>query len=315
MNCWRVKFPVSEWQNPEILRAVLESLQTGVCVVDREGKIIFWNQGAAHAAGYMQHEVIGRSYQEVMQCQREDRSSNGAAPGCPFTRIVHEGKPTMVGVYLRHKRGYSVPVLMHMAPVRNQHGSILAIAASFDAQSSRSQREHSQRNLLPLAGLDVSTGVANHNFTLFHLRENLASFVEYHIPFGIICVRADGLEHFRAAYGREASDAMSLVIARTLSNIFRPDDLVGRWDEDEFLVILTNCGSAGVHSVYERTRKIIGSAEIRWWGELLSLPTSMGYTSVELGDTIELLLQRAGCSPNRAAAAAAGDASQEGGKD
>jgi PAS domain S-box-containing protein/diguanylate cyclase (GGDEF)-like protein len=300
---------MTELQSPEIFRNILDSLQTGVCVVDREGKIVFWNQGAAHVSGYMQHEVIGHSYEQVMQCQREDRSNSEHGAASPFTRILHEGKATAVGVYLRHKRGHSVPMLMHMAPVRNQHGSILAIAASFDPQDSRSQREHSQRNLLPLAGLDVCTGVANHNFTLFHLREHLASFAEYHIPFGIIRVRAEGLDRFRAAYGREASDAIALAIAQTLSNSFRPSDFVGRWGEDEFLVILANCGNTGVRSVYERTRKILRSAQIRWWGELLSLPTSMGCTSVELGDTVELLMHRAECLPNPHAAAAAADGS------
>jgi len=299
---------MSELQSPEIFRNILDSLRTGVCVVDREGKIVFWNEGAAHVSGYMQHEVIGHSYEQVMQCQHDAQGNSGHGPGNPFTRILHEGKATAVGVFLRHKRGHAVPMLMHMAPVRNQHGSILAIAASFDPQGPRSRYEHSQRNLLPLAGLDMSTGVANHNFTLFHLREHLASFAEYHVPFGIIRVRADGLDHFRAAYGREASDAISLVIAQTLSNSFRPSDFVGRWSEDGFLVILANCGSTGVRSVYERTRKILGSSEIRWWGELLSLPTSMGCASVELGDTIELLLQRAECPalPRAATASANG---------
>jgi PAS domain-containing protein len=34
-----------ELQDPEIFRAVLESVQTGVYLVDREGKIRFWNDG------------------------------------------------------------------------------------------------------------------------------------------------------------------------------------------------------------------------------------------------------------------------------
>lgn len=299
---------MTELQSPEIFRNILDSLPTGVCVVNREGKIVFWNEGAAHVSGYRQHEVIGHSYEQVMQCQHENQKTSESNPGSPFTRILQEGKATAVGVYLRHKRGHSVPTLMRMAPVRNQHGSILAIAASFDPQASRSQREHSQRNLLPLAGLDVSTGVANHNFTLFHLREHLASFAEYQIPFGIIRVQADGMDHFCAAYGREAGDAIALVIAQTLSNSFRPSDFVGRWGEDEFVVILANCGNTGVRSVYERARKILRAAEIRWWGELLSLPTSMGCTSVELGDTVELMLQRADYPPDRpeSRAAAAG---------
>jgi two-component system, cell cycle response regulator len=305
---------MSELQNPEIFRTVLDSLQTGVCVVDREGKVIFWNQGAAQAAGCAQHEVIGHPYTDVMVCQRDDQRESEKSLGRPFTRILQEGKPTTAGMFLRHKRGYSVPVLMHFAPIRNTHGSIFAIAASFDMQSSRSQREHSQYNLLPLAGLDVGTGVANHSFTLFHLRESFASFAEYHIPFAVIRVRADGLDQFRAAYGREASDAVSLVIAQTLSNSFRPSDFVGRWDEDEFLVILANCGNTGVQTACARTHKIIASAEIRWWGELLSLPTSIACTAVELGDTVELLLQRAQYPQNQTAsvAVAAGSQGQNG---
>lgn len=299
---------MSELQNSEIFRAVLDGLQTGVCVLDLEGRITFWNQGAAHVAGYMPLEVIGRHYQDIMLCQRDDQRCAEPSPGCLFARIAHEGKPTLVKMYLRHKRGYFVPVLMHVAPLRNEHGSILAIAASFDAHSSTSESEHVRRRLPPLATRDATTGVANHSFTLFHLRESLALFSEYHVAFGILRVKPEGLEHFRAAYGHEASDAILLVIAQTLGNNFRPGDLVGRWAEDEFLVILANCAAAGVQSVHERARRIIASAEIRWWGELLSVPVSIGYSSVELGDTVDLLMQRAQCpeKPTAAAAAAAG---------
>lgn len=280
-------------QNPETLLAILDNLQTAVCVLDRDGKIVLWNQGAAHTAGYMQHEVLGRPHGEVMQCKAESHSPSESSPACAFMRIFRDGCPTMFNMYLRHKRGYSIPVLMKLAPVRNQHGSIIAAAVSVETQNYRSQQERTQRHSLPLAGIDVSTGVANHNFTVFRLRENLASFAEYHIPFGILRVRADGFDHFHAAYGPEAANALSLVIAQTLSNSFRPSDFVGRWGDNEFLVILTNCGGTGVRTVFERIQKVIPSTEIRWWGELLSVNTSMTYTSVELGDTVELLLRRA----------------------
>lgn len=102
---------MTELQSPEIFRNILDSLQTGVCVVDREGKILFWNQGAAHVSGYMQHEVIGHSCEQVMQCQRENQGDSEHDRTSPFTRILHEGKATAVGVYLRHKRGHSVPML------------------------------------------------------------------------------------------------------------------------------------------------------------------------------------------------------------
>jgi diguanylate cyclase (GGDEF)-like protein/PAS domain S-box-containing protein len=282
-----------ELQSPEILRSVLENLQTGVCVVDPSGRIVLWNRGAAHAAGYMSHEVIGRNCQDVLLAHCTGPTAREDSPACLFARILREGKPTEVRMQLRHRRGHSVPVLMHMAPIRDSQGSILAIVGSFDVQFSARQREHAPSGLVPLSGLDVATGVANHGFTQFHLRENLASFAEYHIPFGVLCVQPEGLGQFRATWGREAGDAALLVIAQTLSNSLRPSDFVGRWADDRFLVILTGCGKTGIQSVCQRIRKTIASAEIRWWGELLSLACSVAGAWVESGDSIDSLVQRA----------------------
>jgi len=40
-----------QFGDPEFFRNVLESLQTAVYLVDREQKIIFWNDGAEQGAG------------------------------------------------------------------------------------------------------------------------------------------------------------------------------------------------------------------------------------------------------------------------
>ena len=50
-----------ELQDPDIFRTILESLQTGVYVVGRDGRILFWNQGAEKITGYLRHEALGRS--------------------------------------------------------------------------------------------------------------------------------------------------------------------------------------------------------------------------------------------------------------
>jgi len=284
-----------ELDKPEIFRAALESLGLPVSVLDRNGRITFWNQEAAHVTGYMEHEVIGRSYEDAMLCHQDDRGMDQHSAVSPFMSILHAAKAAILKTHLRHKRGYSFPVMIHIRPIRDDSGAWIATAVSFDAHTSRTEPVHLGRNLPPVAALDASTGLANHSFTLFHLRESLTSFAELHAPFGILRVKPEELEHFRAAYGREASDALLSVIARMLRNSFRPGDFVGRWGADEFLVILKNCTTAGVKSVYERIRSTIGAAEIRWWGELLSVPLSLGHCSVELEDNIDSLLQRAEC--------------------
>jgi diguanylate cyclase (GGDEF)-like protein/PAS domain S-box-containing protein len=309
------KWRMSILQDAEFSRAVLDSLPTGVCVIERNGKILFWNQGAERIVGFHQHEVIGRHHGALLGLCRggEDKPCGKA---CPVMATLHEGKSTEEQTVLEHKQRHAVVVRMRFAPVRDLHGSIVAVAANFYIHNQTSNREN-RRPVAPACCTDEATGLANHDFTEFHLRENLAAFAEYHVPFGIILIRADQLQQFRAKYGRKASDSILQVIAQDLNQIFRPGDFIGRWDEDKFLVILANCEEIGVRKAFERIQKLIHGASISWWGEQLSATTSLAFASVESGDKLPSLLQRAepmlgGASVSRAAAASTSSPSDPG---
>jgi len=282
-----------ELQSPDALHKILDSLRIGVLVADRTGKILFWNQGAEQIAGHVRHEVIGRSYRDNILQNCTGQSCSECVNACPFSRTLHEGKPSEVRMQIDHKRGHKVPVVMRVAAIRDSHGSVVATAASFEAQRWHPEVRRDQRRPVPNGCDDEITGTANRSFTEFHLRENLASFHQYHIPFGIICVRAVDVSHFRASYGQQAYDGMVRVLAVSLGNSFRPSDFVGRWAEDEFLVILTNCPSLGAERAFERVHRLIPGASIRWWGEQIVLAVDIGYAVAEPADSIESLLARA----------------------
>ena len=53
----------------KLFRNVLEGLHTGVYVIDRSGKIVFWNDGAERITGYLR---LSRSGQRSAQ-PRHDR--------------------------------------------------------------------------------------------------------------------------------------------------------------------------------------------------------------------------------------------------
>ncbi len=236
---------MSELQDPEIFRNVLDSLQTGVSIVDRKGKILFWNQGAERLTAHRRHEVVGRSCRDNILPHCNDQGCVACGATCPFTRTLHEGKPQEARMQLRHKEGHPVHILMRIAPIRDSHGSIFGIAESFDEQKFASERDRNRHTLAAHGCMDETTGIPNREFTEFHLSENMASFARYHLPFGVIVIQVDRLEHFRAAYGKQAGAAVLRVVAQTMRSAFRPGDFLGRWTDDQFLAILINCGPAG----------------------------------------------------------------------
>ena len=197
-------------------------------------------------------------------------------------------------------------------PVHNAHGSIIGAVQTFEDQQSSTaeQRDDSQ---IP-GCVDEVTGVASHLMMQSHLRETLGTFAEVQVPFGVLCFRMEGLEHFRASFGPEAATSLLRVVARTLESALWKTDFVGRWSDDQFVVILHGCREDSLHAVRERVRRMLAGNSIEWWGERRSLPVSIGEATAQSGDTIDALMERAqkaldAASAGRPRAAAASGAS------
>jgi diguanylate cyclase (GGDEF)-like protein/PAS domain S-box-containing protein len=308
---------IIELRDPEMLRTVLDSLQTGVYVIDRSRRIVLWNTGAERITGYMRHDVVGRKSRESILANCDDMSCVLCGAVCPLTEAIHEGQPREAQIYLRHKAGHRVPVRFRVVPIRDERGLIIGAAETFEEQGPLAELGIHPANLAAHGCLDMPTGVSNHAFTQSHLRENLTFFHEYHLPFGILLIHVNNLLQLKTTHGREAVDVMLHVVAQTMKHTLRPDGFLGRWADDEFLAILTNGSPSDLERSAQSVQKIVGSSGIQWWDDLLSVTVSVGQAMVQLADTPETLLQRVQLSlqqsaPKGSAAAAGGGDAPEG---
>src|SRR5579864_2903896 len=118
-------------QSPDIFRTVLESLTTGICLVDRDRKTFFWNQGAEAITGYLRQEVLGRFCGEFLLVKFHERNRTICDQSCPLLSAMRDGQPRDVPAYLHHKAGYPVPVNLRAIPLRDSHGRVVGAAESF----------------------------------------------------------------------------------------------------------------------------------------------------------------------------------------
>ncbi|MGA7907576.1 MAG: diguanylate cyclase [Candidatus Sulfotelmatobacter sp.] len=301
-------------RDPEIYRSILESLRLGICVVDLQKKIIFWNDGAELISARTRMEVLGHSCIESIMTQCNQNSCNQCVEQCPLTVTLHEGKTVESSIFIQHKAGHRIPVHSCTIPLRDQHGSIIGAIHTFEEPRAADNPDPGEETMKVAGFLDDITGLANHVMMQSHLREALGTFGELHIPFGVLCIEAGELGQFRARYGQDATTSILRALARTLRNTVWPSDFVGRWSEDQFLVILNGCSEAALLAVGDRMRKMLGSPAIDWWGEKSSLAVAIGRASAQPGDTVESLMERAlqavvvnRPSPIRQAAAATGN--------
>lgn len=278
----------------DLFERVLEHLQTGVYLVDRSQKILFWNEGAEKITGHLRQDVLGRYAQEVIQVDDEDQPEDEiSGEMLNIGQVLRDGKPTFAEVMLRHKAGHLVPVRMRAVAIRNDHGTIIGAAESFEESLSAADWERRQEKLAGYGALDSATGVLSEGFLLSHLRESLRTFSECQVPFSVVCIQVDRLEEFKSRYGPGVLATILRVMGQTLENSLRPTDFLGRRGETSFLAILTECSRFDIGRVCERLKKVAHGVRVHWWGDVLPLTVSLGGTTVLAEDSLEDLLSRA----------------------
>ena len=281
---------------PEIYQSVLEKLDTGVYIVDRNRRIRFWNDGAEQITGYLRQDVVGHFLREHFLMTGDVSKELDSDPDDPINLAIRDGKPSTMDASILHKNGYRVPVVLRTNPIRNSRGAVVGAAESFEKNRSASDWTRRQSAYADFGCLDAMTGVAAQIFMETQLRENLITFAEHGIPFGILLIQIDHLDRLRASRGPGVVPTLLRVVAQSLENSLRPTDHVGCWSEHRFIAILMECKESEVLRVGERVRKMIGVAEMEWWGDRFSVTSPIGGAGCRAGDTVELLIERAEAS-------------------
>jgi len=281
------------FQDPETYRNVLDGLQIGVSVIDLQQKIVFWSDGAEKITGYARIDVLGHSCLENILLHCNHDSCEMCAGKCPIAIALHDAKPVeSMTSFIHHRSGHRTPVHSWSIPLRDKHGSIIGIIQTFESEFAVNGPNPNDQSMKERGCLDNITELPNHAIMQSHLRETLGTFTELKIPFGVVCLEVQDLVQFRARYGQEATSSILRVLARTLRNSVWPADLVGRWSDDRFLVILSGCDADALPTISQRVLRMTSSATIEWWGEELSAAILIEYTNGLAGDTVESILRR-----------------------
>lgn len=282
-----------ELGSQEIYRAVLDSLPVAVCAVNRDGKVILWNEGAERVTGYLRQDVLGRMCTEAFMEHADPQNNPLQGTEVPLLETMRDGRCLTVQASLRRKSGQSVSVHLRTVPLRGDDGRLQGAVELFEEVQARTPTERRHDKLAALGCLDQQTGMLNHSMIQARLQEALSLYKVYPVPFCALCVSIDGLAKIRERFGQAAVEATLLVIGQTLEGAVRPTDFVGRWLEEEFLVILTECGENDVLKVSERLRKMAKHSRVNWWGDAWSVTISIGAAPAHDLDTVGSMLSRA----------------------
>jgi len=272
-------------------RDLLDQLDEGVCMVDRDHRILYWNGSAERISGYLAHEVAGQfSHGDLlMHCETDGSLLPGAGPGSPVVAAFLDGKAHESTVFLLHREGHRLLVQLQARPIHDALGAIAGVLEIFEEVSAPA---HRARELETFGGSDCRSRAANRNFGEMMLRHALEALNAFEIPFGWLRIGLDGADDLDRAFGHGMVDAAAKIIAATLDRGLGPVDVLALWETGEFRVQISQCSRSELAATAERLRLLVRASTLEWWGDRLGVTISLGGATAEPGDTLDSLERR-----------------------
>ena len=272
---------------------IVENLHDGLYFVDSDRVITYWNKAAERISGFPAAEVIGKCCADNILTHVDCNGESLCLGKCPLADTIADGIERSAEVYLHHKDGHRVPVLIRASPLKDPQGKILGGIELFTDISNIQANTLRVLELEKLALLDNLTQLANRNYIE---KELLARFDEqkrFDIPFGILFMDIDSFKRVNDTYGHSVGDEVLRFVAQTFIANSRPFDLYGRWGGEEFLGIIRNITAEALEDFGNRLRVLIANSYIIHEGKKLQVTVSIGATQVRAHDTVEMLIKRA----------------------
>jgi diguanylate cyclase (GGDEF)-like protein len=139
------------------------------------------------------------------------------------------------------------------------------------------------------AGLDPVTGLYTRSSLEQHLGKEVARARRQNTALSLATVHVDEFAHLSARYGKSAVDAALKELARRLKKASRGSDIAARLGDDDFLLLLPECGLNEVKQVLNR----LGAIDVSASGEKIPLNFTTGWVDYQPGDLPADLLKRA----------------------
>lgn len=279
-------------QDDMLYKDILDNLYEGVYFVDTERTILYWNKSAERITGYQSDEVVGKHCYDNILNHVDSQNNSLCMGGCPLLHTIQDGVCREAAVYLQHKEGYRVFVAVRTIPLYMDKKMIGAIEV-FINDSEKAEIQNTLNEFKNLALTDALTSLPNRRYIDSFLANRLVEYRNLKIPFALAMIDIDNFRIFNNNYGHDVGDQALQIVANTMRNAVRVNDMIGRWGGEEFLAILVGVSSDNQMSIIEKVRTLVERSGIPYNGGLLKVTVSIGVTMVREDDTAESIQKRA----------------------
>lgn len=276
----------------DLYRRILDAVHEAVYLLDREGRVTYWNPGAERVTGYRSEEMLGSRCMDGLLMRLEPGGGGLCDALCPALQCMEGKVPLEAELYLRHKQGHRVPILARATPLTRDGevtGAVEVLEDNGRVEAARRRVEELEK----LALLDQLTGLGNRRHAEMHIRARLDELERYGWSFSLLFFDIDRFKWINDTHGHGVGDRVLRMVARSTEGGVRSSDVVSRWGGEEFVALLQNVEETEVRAISGKLRALVEASSLTAGGGSVSVTVSMGATAAVVGDTVQTLVDRA----------------------
>lgn len=239
------------WSRQFQLEAVYDSAPVALFVADRDLRFAITNDVMASLCGVSGKELIGRKVADFLSPEQDSKGRNAfaildAGGDVPNRDISWDGMQ------------YEIIV----KPLRDISGVITGLTVALvditERVHAKRALQEAKHRLETYAGQDYLTGLANRRSFDELLIRSVRGALRERQMISVIMADIDFFKKYNDRYGHQAGDVCLREIAHVLrATVKRPEDVVGRYGGEEFIVVLPNTGMDGARVVAEQLRAAV----------------------------------------------------------
>jgi diguanylate cyclase (GGDEF)-like protein len=271
-----------------LLAFIIDRLNIGIFMVDRQMKVILWNQFMAVHSGLDATQVVGRNLFEIFPelprrwLEKKIESvfilGNFAFTSWeqrPYLFMFLHDRPVTSGIdYMRQSCTF-LPV-----PSISDSNKVDAVCISLmdmtDASIYQTQLEDALSRLQISSRVDGLTQIHNRHYWQQRLQEEIKRVERHGGDLSLILFDLDHFKSVNDEHGHLAGDEVLRMTAARVSGLLRSSDIFGRYGGEEFAVILPHTNVDAAVIVAERIRQEIRGEPIPYEGKAIPVTASLG---------------------------------------
>lgn len=225
----------------ELAEVTLRSIGDAVITTDPQLRITSLNPIAEAMTGWVSSEAQGRTIEEIFQlfdAQHGHSVANPLRAAIEHNTIVDLAGKTL----LRHRHGFDTPVEDSSAPIHDHAGNVIGGVLVFhDVSETRALA----LKMIHLTQHDTLTGLPNRSQLHAHIAQALATAKRRQQRAALLYIDIDNFKQINELHGHAAGDRVLRALTAQLRRSLPGDDLLSRYDGDEFVVVLPHLESVG----------------------------------------------------------------------